>query len=278
MTDQSSLPEGRTLKGVVRYDGTGFSGWQLQREHPTVQGALETAMARIASRQRVPIQGAARTDAGVHAFGQVFSCRWPGEPPDRLRHALSKMTGPAIRVVSLDTVHDGFNARFDARGKRYSYTIDTGREPDPLSSRYAWHIPYRLNLDLIEACLPKLAGTHDFAGFESTGSQMRTTVRTLFRATLHRGGMVGPSGAPNLWHLTFEGDGFLYRMVRNMTGTLIEIARGRFGADFIEESLASQGPFRGHCAPPHGLILEEVFYENQEENALPAPCLGQADA
>ena len=249
-----------TLKGVLRYDGAGFSGWQIQPNARTVQGELEAALSKIASTP-IRVQGAARTDAGVHALGQVFSCVWPGEFPVRLRHALSKMLGPEIRVEELSEVPESFNARFSARGKRYAYTIDFSREPDPLTARHAWHVPFRTDLELLASLLPELRGEHDFAGFQSTGNQSVTTIRTLFEVSLHRGGVVGTLDTEQLWRLEFHGNGFLYHMVRNLTGTLIEIARGRFSRDFLQASLHSPGPFKGHCAPAHGLALLKVFYD-----------------
>lgn len=251
-----------TLKGTVRYDGSNFAGWQIQPGRRTVQGEIETALSRIAS-QPIRIQGAARTDAGVHAFGQVFSCRWPGVLPSRLRHAVSKMLSPEIRIVELVEIPDDFNARFAAHGKRYAYTIDFGREPDPFSARYAWHVPYRVDLEHLAALLPALEGEHDFAGFQSTGTQMESTVRRLRSVRLLPGGVTGPAHAENLWRIEFIGDGFLYKMVRNITGTLIETARGRFPETFVRECLESGGPFKGHCAPPHGLTLIEVFYHEE---------------
>jgi tRNA pseudouridine38-40 synthase len=248
-----------TLKGIVRYDGAPFAGWQVQPGRQTVQGELEGALSRIAS-EPVGVQGASRTDAGVHAFGQVFSCRWPKALPPRLRHAVSKMLSPEIRVVELDVAPDDFHARFSAHGKRYAYAFDLSREPDPFSARYAWHVPYRVDLELLASLLPALEGEHDFAGFQSTGTQMDSTVRRLRSVKLLPGGVIGPCDAPNLWRIEFQGDGFLYKMVRNLTGTLLEIARGRFPATFIKTALDSGGPFLGHCAPPHGLTLLEVFY------------------
>ncbi len=252
-----------TLKGIVAYDGTSFCGWQRQREDRTVQGEIEKALSRIAD-QPVAIQGAGRTDSGVHAFGQVFSCVWPGEPPARLAHAVSKMLAPEIRIESIETAAADFNARFSATSKRYRYALELARNPHPLSARYAWQIPYEVDLALLESLLPRLAGTHDFAGFQSAGAQeRRTTVRTLFGVSLQPGGLATPYRYDRLYTLEFHGDGFLYKMVRNLTGTLIEIARGRFSEDFIEEALASSGPFTGHCAPPHGLALARVYYGDE---------------
>lgn len=251
------------LKCTVRYDGTGFAGWQRQDNGPSVQEAVEAAFARIAG-QAVPIQGAGRTDAGVHALGQVFSCEWPGPVPVRLRHAVSKMLAPRIRLERVDPAPPGFNARFAAKSKRYVYAFDFGREADPFAAPYSWHVPYRVDLDLIRRCLPQITGRRDFAGFQSTGNQMKSTVRTVYSVSLHRGGWCGPGDQGNLWRLEFHGDGFLYKMIRNLCGTLIEIGRGRFPATFIENQLAAGGPFLGHCAPPRGLALAEVRYDDGE--------------
>jgi len=255
---------GHPLKCVVRYDGTDFVGWQRQDNGPSVQQAIEEALETIACRP-VPIQGAGRTDAGVHALGQVFSCEWPGPPPVRLRRAVSRMLAPRIRIESVEPAPPGFNARFSAKSKRYAYAFDFSRDPDPFSARCAWHVPYRVDLDKIREGLAELPGTRDFAGFQSTGNQMKSTVRTLYSAELRAGGWCGPADAPNLMRIEFHGDGFLYKMVRNLCGTLIEIARGRFPVSFIADQLAAGGPFLGHCAPPQGLALAEVHYPAGED-------------
>ena len=248
------------LKAVLRYDGTAFAGWQRQLDERTIQSEIEAAMSQIAQRP-ITIQGAGRTDAGVHALGQVFSCHWHGPVPPRLRRALSQMLRPSIRILSIEEAPPGFNARFSALSKRYVYSIDFNKEADPLSAAYAWHVPYAVDLGLVKELLKPLVGTHDFAGFQCVGSQIRSTVRTIYEARLERGPVAGPIDAQAHWHLEFHGDGFLYKMVRNLAGTLIEIGRGRFAPSFLEKCLASPGPFRGHCAPPHGLFLASVHYE-----------------
>lgn len=251
-----------TLKGTARYDGGGFAGWQTQPDMRTVQGEIETALARIAS-QPVRIQGAGRTDAGVHALGQVFSFRWANPmPPERLRHALSQMLAPEIRVTELVPAPDDFNARFSAQAKRYGYSLDLGKEADPFLARYAWHVPHRVDLDVLQRLIAQIPGQRDFAGVQSAGAQMENTVRTVYSVTLHSGALIGPCSAANAWRIEFHGNGFLYKMVRNLSGTLIEIARGRFPEQFLDECLASPGPFKGHCAPAHGLALMQVYYES----------------
>jgi tRNA pseudouridine38-40 synthase len=255
------------LKAVVSYDGTDFCGWQRQRAQRTVQGEIEAALSRIAD-QPLSIQGAGRTDAGVHAFGQVCSFSWPGEPPARLAHALSKMLAPQIRIESLEQVPPEFNARFSATSKRYRYAIEQARTPHPLSARHAWQVPHPLDLALLESLLPQLEGSHDFAGFQSAGAQERkTTVRTLHSVRLLPEGLCRPAGYDRIIGIEFHGDGFLYKMVRNLTGTLVEIARGRFELAFLQTCLNSPGPFAGHCAPPHGLALMRVHYGDEDTPA-----------
>ena len=255
------------LRGTIQYDGTAFAGWQVQYQgERTVQGELEAAMSKIAGRP-IAVQCAGRTDSGVHALGQVFSCTWPGTPPTRLRHALSRILGPEIRITALEEAPPGFNARFWAKSKRYTYSMDLGREPNPFAARYAWHVRYRLDLDVIHRLLPAIYGTHDFAGFQSAGSNMRTTVRTVHSAVLLPGALIGPQDCPDLVRIEYHGNAFLYKMIRNLTGTLIEVARGRFPEAFFHQCLASPGPFLGHCAPPHGLALVSVDYGDSATDA-----------
>jgi len=254
---------GITLLAICRYDGTDFAGWQRQRNGLSIQQAIEDALRRLAG-VPVVIQGAGRTDAGVHALGQAFSFCWPREHLPRLRHALNDMLAPRIRIDRMLQVSPGFNARFRAVSKRYAYAFDLSRYADPLSARYAWHVPYPLDLDKIRRCLAILPGKKDFAGFQSAGNQMKSTVRTLYSAELLPGGWNGARDNDRLWRVEFHGDGFLYRMVRNICGTLIEIGRGRFPESFMGEQLEQGAPFLGHCAPPHGLALMEVQYDSAD--------------
>jgi len=249
-----------TLKATVRYDGTGFSGWQVQPNVPTVQGKLEAALSQIAT-QPIRIHGAARTDAGVHALAQVFSCSWPRQPDlRRLRKSLSKMLRPEIRVERIEEVPADFHARYSAVAKRYAYAISLASEPDPLAARYAWCVPWDMDPARLAALGRQLVGRHDFAGFQCSGGSVKTTVRALDAIEVHRGGVVGAYNAGELWRIEFRGNGFLYKMVRNIMGTLVDIARGCTPETRLAELLASPGPFAGYTAPPHGLFLVEVVY------------------
>lgn len=250
----------QNLKAIIRYDGATFAGWQIQAEDRTVQGEVERALSQIAS---VPIRilGAGRTDSGVHALAQVFSFRWPlSRPYDRLANALSGMLGPDILVTGVTPVPPNFHARYSAISKRYAYTLQLARRPDPFAARYAWCIPWRVDLDLLTSLGHALTGTHDFAGFQCAGASAKTTVRTLYSVEVLRGGVMAPLDAQDLWRIEFNGDGFLYKMVRNLTAVMVDIARGKLPQAYLQERLNAPGPFRGHTAPAHGLTLIEVEY------------------
>ncbi len=250
----------QTIKAIVRYDGTDFAGWQVQTRHTTVQGSLEYALSTIAH-QPVRIMGAGRTDAGVHALGQVFTCRWPVKlNAKKLRRSLSTMLGPTIRVESIEPVPDEFHAIRSAKSKRYVYSIDTCVEPDPLSARYAWAIGPDVDLSLLARLCRRVEGEHDFAGFRCAGGAVKTTVRTIHSVTFERGGVMAPIDSSTTSRLTFHGNGFLYKMVRNLTGTLVDIAAGRLDEDILHQRLHDSGPYKGFTAPAQGLCLFEVEY------------------
>ena len=248
------------LKAVVRYDGTNFAGWQVQPDERTVQGELERALSTIAQ-QTIRISGAGRTDAGVHALAQVFSCNWPSDiTTGRLRRSLSKMLGPEIRVTNIEKVATQFHARKSAKAKRYAYTLSLGKEPDPFSARYAWCVPGKVDIKYLTDLSKHLVGKHDFAGFQASCPAKHSTVRTIYSIDVQKGGLIGPSDVTDLWYIEFHGDGFLYKMVRNITGTLVDIARGKIPETRIDELLESNGPYMGYTPPGHGLTLVEVVY------------------
>jgi len=257
----------QTLKAVVRYHGTDFSGWQAQPDQRTVQGVIEEALERIAG-QPVRIAGAGRTDAGVHALGQVFSCRWPGpKQPEELRRSLSQLLGPEIRIDSIDVVPDDFHAQRSAASKRYAYVICQSAEADPFMDKYAWTIPWEIDRDTVLKLADRIVGEHDFAGFCSSGSSVETTVRTIHSADIHDGAVVGPTDAENVWQIEFHGNGFLYKMVRNLVGTIIDIARGQTPESRLDKLLHAPAPYHGFTAPAKGLFLAEVEYGRDDNPA-----------
>lgn len=248
------------LKATVRYDGTGFAGWQTQPGKRTIQGEIEQALTLMAG---VPIRihGAGRTDAGAHALGQVFSFHWLTEPDCmRLRRSLSSMLGPRIRIERVEEAPPSFHARKSARAKRYAYALLLAAAEDPFAARYAWRLPWPIDMTYMGRLAQRFVGEHDFAGVQSSGACATSTVRTLHSVEVLPGGVVAPMDAVGLWRIEFVGNGFLYKMVRNITGLLVDIARGRLPESRIDEVLASPGPFRGHTAPARGLTLVDVFY------------------
>lgn len=240
----------------ISYDGTNYSGFQIQENAPTVQAELERALAVI-YKEPVRIAGAGRTDSGVHALGQAANYMAPFKiEVDKLPHALNTLLPSDIVVTEAETVADDFHARFTGSHKLYSYSIDRAPVPQVLRRLYSWHLPFPLDLDALERAAQIFRGTHDFKAFQSAGSSaVQTTTRTLNR--------VDPVELPDeqLLVIYFEGSGFLYHMVRLITGSLVRAGRGRLSEADIE--LALVGGKRsavGPTAPAHGLCLEEVIY------------------
>ncbi len=245
----------------MRYDGTDFAGWQVQPGLRTVQGALEEKLTLIAGGAPIRVIGAGRTDSGVHALGQVFCCDWPSEVPlDELRRRLSQMLVPEIRIESIEPAADDFHATWHAKSKRYAYSICHGREPDPFTERYSWRVMPDVDRARVRELAQRVVGTHDFGGFCSKGVQIDDTERTIHTAEVFDGPVVGPIDSRDHWRIEFEGDGFLYKMVRNMVGTFVDIARGRIPESVIEEILQMPTPYLGFTAPAKGLFLVEVKY------------------
>jgi tRNA pseudouridine38-40 synthase len=246
----------RTFRAVLAYDGTRHHGWQWQKNAPTVQGALEEALLKIV-RRRVSVVAAGRTDAGVHARGQVVSFILP--PSARLgagalQKALNAILPRSIRVKGLSPAPKDFHARRDAKRKRYAYRIYDGPVMPPLERLYALHSPVRLDCATMREALRRLVGKHDFAAFRAAGSPTKTSVRTLYRASLARRGC--------RITMRFEADGFLRHMVRNIVGTLLMAGRGELAPKYMTEILRSRDRGRaGPTAPPEGLVLEKVMFE-----------------
>jgi tRNA pseudouridine38-40 synthase len=243
-----------TYRLKIEYDGSEFAGWQSQPDQRTVQGVLTDALATIA-RRPIGIQGASRTDAGVHALGQVASFETELElEPARLVRGLSALARPGAAVVEAALAPPGFNARFDAQGKRYRYRVLNRSAPSPLHGASAWHVPQPLDLARMERAASRLVGTHDFAGFRAADCGRPSTERTLDRVAVER-------LEEGLLELAVEGTAFLKNMVRIIAGTLVDVGLGKREPDVIDEVLASGERGRaGQTAPAHGLTLVEVRY------------------
>lgn len=239
----------------LEYDGTDFQGWQSQAERParTVQGTLEAAAADLFGAE-IAVSGAGRTDAGVHAEGQVAS--FVAETrltAAEVRRALNARLPEDLSVVACEPAPDGFHPRRDARSKGYRYQVWNGAEPSPLRRR-RWHrVPGPLDVESMARAAKAFEGPHDFAALQSTGSSVRTTERTLLRCEVRADG-------PEIT-LHVEGTGFLRHMVRTLAGTLIEVGQGRRLPESMEALLASRDrAAAGPTAPALGLTLVAVRY------------------
>jgi tRNA pseudouridine38-40 synthase len=240
---------------TLEYDGSDFEGWQMQGpERRTVQGTLERAIARITA-QRVDVIGAGRTDAGVHAEGQVASARIETRlQPLELQRALNAVLPGDLAARSVDRAPERFHARRDAVSKLYRYRIWNGEQRSPLRQRHSLWIRKALDLEAMIQAAAALRGRHDFASFQGAGSSPWSTDRTIRRVAL-----LGESG--HEVSIEVEGDGFLRHMVRNLAGTLLEVGRGRRAPDSIPALLAARDRrLSGPTAAAWGLTLVRVDY------------------
>lgn len=248
----------RKIRLVVEYDGTTLSGWQRQANAPTVQQHLEEALAQILQHE-VTVAGASRTDAGVHARGQVAAFETDRPIPlHGIRRGLNSLLPDVIAIRSADEVPLDFHPRFAATGKHYRYTIYRASDRSPRLRDRAWHHPERLDVATMRDAARALVGEHDFAAFRAAGCTARTTVRRIDTVDL----VEGTGDDPDLLSIDVKGNAFLRNMVRIVVGTLADVGRGALGAWQVAEILASQDRTKaGKTAPAHGLELMEVRYD-----------------
>lgn len=246
-------------KCLVAYDGTAFSGWQSQPDKNAVQDHLERRLAELLQTE-VRIHGSGRTDAGVHARGQVFHFDgvWR-HGAEKLLAALRGGLPPSIQVQKAEEVGAEFHARFSAVGKIYHYQLVHGRWADPFENAYAWSVPKALDVAAMRRAAETLRGRHDFRAFSAFGGEEReNTVRNLSRLELFEDGA--------RLRIEAEGDGFLYKMVRSLAGALVYAGMGKLGPERIRALLASrERTAEVETAPPHGLCLMKVHYPARTE-------------
>jgi len=243
-------------KMLIAYDGTHYSGWQFQLNGIGIQAILEEKITLLLS-EKVRVVGSGRTDAGVHARGQIanFLCHTQLDMPKFL-HSINAMIPFDIRVKSIEVVPEKFHARYHAKGKVYHYHICTDKINNPFQKLYSVHVKYEMNISLLKEAAALFVGKHDFTSFANEahkGSAAKDPVRTLKRLDVIEveGGL----------RLEFEADGFLYKMVRNIVGTMLEVARGKRDISEINPMLEAKDRSKsGRAAPAHGLFLMEVHY------------------
>lgn len=250
----------RTVKLLIAFDGTGYCGWQRQKNGLSIQEEIERTLSTICNAEII-LHGAGRTDAGVHALGMTAHFNTTSRVHcSTLQKGLNSLLPGAIRIIEASDQQADFHARYSALAKTYQYSIFTGKVLPPQRRLYSHHLPFQLNLRAMKDCLAELVGTHDFSSFETTGSRDRNNingrgaVRTIFQAELDE-----PEDS-NL-QLVFTGDGFLRHMVRNITGTVLEVGRGKRSVEEFFEILRCRDRSRaGTTAPSCGLSLVEVHY------------------
>ncbi|WP_042454009.1 tRNA pseudouridine(38-40) synthase TruA [Neobacillus dielmonensis] len=242
------------FKGIITYDGTGFSGYQVQPKKRTVQAELETMLTKIHKGQAVKVTASGRTDAGVHAKGQVIHFDSPlSIPPEKWEIAMNSLLPEDIAVLSIEAASPSFHARFDAEGKEYRYQLLLSGKRDPFLRSYAYQYRYPLDIEAMKQASAFFLGTHDFTSFCSAKTEVEDKIRTIETIDF--------SLDKDLLTLRFVGNGFLYNMVRILVGTLLEVGAGELNPQDIPAILQKKDRrFAGKTAPAHGLYLWRVFY------------------
>lgn len=256
----------KKIKLLIQYDGTNYFGWQRQPDRPTIQGTLEKALYKITGK-KTNLTASGRTDRGVHALGQVAVFKTTKNlTPQDFQNALNSLLPPDIRVVDAEEVPEDFNPRFDVKRKRYVYLINRSVLQSPFLYRYTYQWKGPLEIEEMRKACKVLQGRKDFKAFQSAGSSVKTTVRTLFEATIQEMRefyfLSFPVEGP-LLVFSFEADGFLKQMVRNIVGTLLEVGKGSLSAGDISRILHSGDRTKaGPTVPACGLFLERVSFSD----------------
>lgn len=248
----------RNIRLRLAYDGTNYHGFQRQPEAhgPTIQGTLETVWAKLVE-EEITLVTAGRTDAGVHASGQVVNFRTAARiPEDKIPKAFNSLLPADIRILQAECVPNEFNARWSAKWKRYDYLVDNNSIPDVFKRLYAWHVPIPLNIEQMQAAAKLFEGRHNFKTFAAAGGDSKTFERTIYRClVLKDNGLI---------KVSCVGDGFLYHMVRIIVGTLTDVGLSRIPPQEIPDIIASQERERAAMiAPAHGLTLTYVNYTGE---------------
>lgn len=251
MNNQCS--EKRNIKLVIEYDGTGYHGWQSQVNAVSIQGTLEQAIAKVMCHP-VTLIGAGRTDAGVHALGQVANFfTYSKIPIEKIPHALNSVLPDEIVIREASVIPEEFHSRYSAKGKKYRYIINNSTFRSALERNREYFCPYKLNTGLMEEALQLFCGEHDFKGFMAAGRPVKDTIRNVYETNFWQNN--------NRIVIEIYGNGFLYNMVRIIVGTLIDVGRSKLSIldvrRILEEGNRSKA---GKTVPPQGLYLVEVYY------------------
>ncbi len=246
----------RNIKLIIAYDGTNYLGWQKQKQGPTIQGVLEDVLSRIMG-HRVKLRAAGRTDAGVHALGQVAHFHTTSKRDlETIFRAVNALLPKDIAVIRVEEVDFKFHSQHHAIKKTYFYQIYNHPVRNPLLRLYSWWVPEPLDIEAMKKCIPYIIGEKDFASFRKSGTDLKSTVRTVYEASIKRA-----VGVAHLLRFEITGRGFMRYMVRNIVGALVEVGRGNLTPeDFLRILEARDRSVAPPPAPPQGLFLKEVVY------------------
>lgn len=244
----------RNIKLTIEYDGTNFSGWQIQKDKRTIEEELETALAKIL-KEEVKVIGSGRTDAGVHAMGQVANFKTDRTiKPEELLYALNTMLPYDIVILNVEDVDESFNARISAKAKHYRYVINNAKFPSALNANREYHYKYFLDTEAMQLAANDLKGKHDFKAFMAAGSTVKDTEREIYDIQVARLG--------NRVIIDVVGNGFLYNMVRIIAGTLIDVGSGKLDICVIKNMIETgDRNLGGRTVAPEGLFLVNVAYQ-----------------
>lgn len=244
----------RNIRLTIEYDGTSYHGWQIQPNSPTIQGILQEKIGVITG-ERISLIASGRTDAGVHALGQVANFRTGSRvPPEAIQRGTNSLLPDDITIRQGEEVSDDFHARFSAKSKVYEYRILNSPVPSPMMRNYSWHVSKRLDLRKMRKPGQTLLGTHDFSSFRSAQSDNLNPIRTLMALEIRK-------RRGNIILIQMRADAFLKQMARNIVGTLVDVGRGKIDPEDVGEILdARDRTMAGMAAPPNGLFLVEVEY------------------
>ncbi len=245
----------KNFKLTIEYDGTGYHGWQIQNNDISIQETIETALSTM-TKEKIRLHASGRTDAGVHALGQVANFKTESKiTADAFFAGLNSLLPDDIVITACEAVEDDFHSRFSAKIKTYQYRIFNHRVPIAVGRQYAWHIRKKLDVTAMQQAVAHIIGTHDFKSFEGTGSPRAHTIRTVITAEV---------AEKNNGYLIFEitANGFLRYMVRNLMGTLVNVGLAKTSPEEFKHILeAKNRDLAGATAPPQGLFLVQVSYE-----------------
>lgn len=243
----------RNIKVTLEYDGTNYLGWQKQKIGKTIQGTLEEAI-RDLTTEDIEVIGSSRTDAGVHARGFTANFKTNSKiPSEKFREAINHKLPSDIVILKSEEVEEDFHSRYNARGKTYSYSILNRDVTSAIDRNYIYHVKKELDLNSMKEACKYFIGTYDFSAFKTSGSSVKSSVRTISELYIEKSG--------NLIKIFVTGDGFLYNMVRIIVGTLIMVGNNKIKPEEIKEIIDSKNRDNaGICVPPNGLVLEKVYY------------------